>query len=143
MSGTYLGIASAALDETIKHLNNRTHSHRGTSLAHQPVLQHRLGVLWAKVESTRHLVYSAAAKGDTEKPEAIVSLFSAKAEVSECVVHVVNEVMSLMGGIAYGVDGKLSRLLRDARASHVMAPTTDILRTWSGRALLDIPLLGD
>jgi hypothetical protein len=34
-------------------------------------------------------------------------------------------------------------LLRDARAVHVMAPTTDTLRTWIGRTLLDQPLLGD
>jgi len=36
----------------------------------------------------------------------------------------------------------MERHLRDARASHVMSPTTDILRTWTGRALLDVPLLG-
>jgi isovaleryl-CoA dehydrogenase len=36
----------------------------------------------------------------------------------------------------------VERHLRDARAAHVMSPTTDILRTWTGRALLDIPILG-
>jgi alkylation response protein AidB-like acyl-CoA dehydrogenase len=143
MSGTYLGIASAALTETIGHLKRRTHSHKGTSLSQLPVLQHRLGVLWSKVESSRQLIYAAAARGDAGQPEAILSLLSAKAEVSDCAVNVVNEVMTLMGGIAYEKDGKLSRLLRDARASHVMAPTTDILRTWVGRALLDVPILGD
>lgn len=35
----------------------------------------------------------------------------------------------------------LHRMLRDARAAHVMAPTTDVLRIWTGRALLDEPLL--
>lgn len=143
MSGTYLGIATAAIEEAVEHLKSRMYSHTGSSLAHQPVIQHRLGTLWAKVESVRQLIYSAAAKGDAGKPQAMKSLLSAKAEVAECSVDVVNEVMTLLGGEGYAKNGKLARCLRDARASHVMAPTTDILRTWIGRDLLDLPLLGD
>lgn len=143
MSGTYLGIAEAAVSEAIEYLKQRTHTHSGTSLSHIAIIQHRLGDLWARVERSRQLLYSAAQKGDDEKKDALLSLLSAKADVSECVVHVANEVMSLMGGKAYAKGGKLSRHLRDARASHVMAPTTDMLRTWTGRALLDVPLLGN
>lgn len=143
MAGTYLGIATAALEEAIEHLKNRSHTHSGASLSDLAVLQHRLGALWARVESSRQLIYSAAANGDAGNEDSLLSILSAKAEVSDCVVHVVNEVMTLMGGIAYAKEGKLSRHLRDARASHVMAPTTDQLRTWTGRALLDVPLLGD
>ncbi|GIV95497.1 MAG: hypothetical protein KatS3mg057_0154 [Herpetosiphonaceae bacterium] len=68
---------------------------------------------------------------------------SAKAEVADCTINVVNEAMTLSGGIGYRENAKLSRLLRDARAAHIMGPTTDILRTWVGRLLLDQPLLGD
>lgn len=49
--------------------------------------------------------------------------------------------MTLCGGIAYRENSLLARLLRDVRASHVMAPTTDLLRLWTGRALLGQPLL--
>lgn len=143
MAGTYLGIAAAAVADATNHLKNRTHSHSGASLSQQPVLQHRLGTLWSKVESSRQLIYSAAAKGDAGTENSLLSLLSAKAEVSDCVVQVVNEVMTLMGGSAYAKNGKLSRHLRDGRASHVMAPTTDLLRTWAGRIMLDVPLLGD
>lgn len=143
MAGVYLGIASAAINEAINHLKERSYTHSGTSLSHQPVVQHKLGTLWARVEGARQLVYSAAAKGDAGSSETSLSLFSAKAEISDCVVSVVNEVMTLMGGRAYAKNAKVARLLRDARASHVMAPTTDQLRTWTGRALLDVPLLGD
>lgn len=143
MSGTYLGIAQAALDEAVDHLKQRTHTHSGKSLAQQPIVQHRVGELWGKVASVRQLIYSAAAKGDAGSSKALLSLLSAKAEVAECVVEVVNEVMTLMGGKAYAKGGKIERLLRDARASHVMAPPTDLLRSWAGRVLLDVPLLGD
>ncbi len=143
MAGTYLGIATAALNEATEHLKKRQYSHSGSSLSKQPVLQHKLGTLWSNVERSRRLIYSAALLGDEGRPESLLSILSAKADVADCVVNTVNEVMTLMGGMAYGENSKLSRHLRDARASHVMAPTTDILRTWTGRALLGLPLLGD
>jgi alkylation response protein AidB-like acyl-CoA dehydrogenase len=142
MSGTYLGLAAAALEEARTHLERRHFQHSGSSLAEVTVLQHRLGVLWANVERTRRLVYWAASEGDTRGPSALPALCSAKAEVAECAVTLANEAMTLCGGLAYRDDTRLARILRDARAAHVMAPTTDVLRTWAGRALLGQPILG-
>ncbi|WNG14273.1 acyl-CoA dehydrogenase [Cystobacter fuscus] len=144
MAGTYLGIASSALEEATAHLKRRHYAHGGASPSSQAVLQHRLGTLWAVVERTRLLIHSAAARGDQGEATALAALCSAKAEVADCAVHVVNEAMTLVGGQGYSESGSpLFRHLRDARAAHVMSPTTDILRTWVGRALLDLPLLGD
>lgn len=144
MSGVYLGIATSALSAAREHLVRRRHTTSGSTLARQPVLQHRFATLWAEVERTRQLLYFAAQEGDKPGNEAAIPyLLSAKAEVAECAVHVTNEAMTLMGGIAYREGAVLQRNLRDARAAHVMAPTTDILRTWTGRALLGLPLLGD
>jgi alkylation response protein AidB-like acyl-CoA dehydrogenase len=70
-------------------------------------------------------------------------LLSTKAEVAECVVSVVGQAMSLMGGRAYREHSRIERMHRDARAADVMAPTTDVLRIWTGRAILDLPLLAD
>lgn len=143
MSGTYLGIATAALNEAKEYLIQRSYRHTGAALASLPILQHRIGALWSQVERTRQLIYSAASLGDRRDERALLSIMSAKAEVAECVVTVVNECMTLMGGESYAQSGSMGRHMRDARAAHVMAPTTDILRTWIGRALLGQPLLGD
>lgn len=143
MSGTYLGIAQASLDEATSHLERRHHAHTGRSLASEPILQHRLGTLWAQVERTRRLVFWAAEEGQRGGPQSLAALASAKAEVADCAVSVTNEAMTLLGGIGYREHGRLQRCLRDARAAPVMSPTTDILRVWVGRALLGIPLLGD
>ena len=134
MAGTYLGIAGAALSEAIAHLKSRTYTHSGTQLANVSVLQHRIGQLRSRLESARQLTYSAAQLGDISNPKALPALLSAKAEVSDCVTLVTNEVMSLMGGKGYMQDGRLCRFLRDARGAHLMSPTTDMLRTWTGRA---------
>lgn len=142
MSGTYLGIASSALEVARNHLIKRHYSESGSNLAQVEVLQHRLGTLWGMLERTRRLAYHAASSFDAGDPDALPAVFTTKAEVAECAVTMVNEVMTMTGGMAYREGSKLHQLLRDARAAHVMAPTTDMLRIWTGRTLLGQPILG-
>ncbi len=141
MAGTYLGVAQAAFDEARLHVGTRRYGHSGELLGQAPVVAHRLGDLWARLEATRQLIYSAAAKGDAGAPDALPAILACKAMAGDTAVHLTNEAMTLCGGSGYRDNGRLGRLLRDARASHVMAPTTDILKTWVGRALLNLPLL--
>jgi isovaleryl-CoA dehydrogenase len=141
MAGTYLGTAAAAFEIAREHLGTRRHAHTGELLGSAPVLAHRLGELWMELERTRRLVYSAAALGDAGDPQALVSVLACKAAAGDTAVKITNEAMTLCGGIGYRENSKLARLLRDARASHVMAPTTDVLKTWVGKALLNQPLI--
>ena len=143
MSGSYLGVAAGAFEDMRLHVTQRRYSHDGSRLAEQPVIQHRVGELWAELERTRQLVRHAAAGADRGEPWALSALASAKAEVAECATNVVNGAMTLVGGIGYREHGSLGRRLRDARAAHVMAPTTDLLRVWTGRAILDEHILAD
>lgn len=143
MAGTYLGIASAAFDEATLHTTQRRYAHDGSRLAEQHVVQHHVGELWAIVERTRQLLHHAARLGDRDDPNALPALASAKAEVAAAGVEVVNRSMSLVGGIGYREHGTLGRRLRDVRAAHVMSPTTDLLRLWTGRAVLGEHLLAD
>ena len=143
MGGTFLGVASTALEEARKHLMRRYHAHTGSNLAQTSVLQHRLATLWGALERARHFIYHAASSFDAGEPDALVAVMAAKAEVADCVVQLVNEAMTFTGGIGYRRGSPLHRMLRDARAAHLMSPTTDILRVWIGRALLGQPLLAD
>lgn len=142
MAGTYLGVAAAAEDEARANLKHRYYSHSGETLGDQPVLQHQLGALWSRVEQIRRLVYNAAYSYDSGTDDATLKVLAAKAETDVGVIDVVNQAMTMTGGVAYRDGARLQRLLRDARAAPVMSPTTDLLRIWLGRALLDQPLLG-
>lgn len=141
MAGTYAGIARAAFDYALNHLRSRLHSHTGESLSQADVLQHRIGTMWSRLEASRQLMFSAARIGDAAHPDALPAILSCKAEIADTAVYIANEAMTLAGGLAYRENGAPARLLRDARASHVMAPPTDILRLWTGRALLGQSLL--
>lgn len=144
MAGTYLGIAADTVDVVRNHLISRAHAHSGQTVSHSTLVQHRVGTMWATVERTRQLILHACRLGDEGAADALPALCSAKAEVGDAVVSVVNEAMSLAGGLGYSERGSpLFRHLRDARAAHVMSPTTELLRLWAGRALLGLPLLGE
>jgi isovaleryl-CoA dehydrogenase len=141
MAGTYTGVARSAFAVAREHLSTRRHTHSGELLGASPVLAHRLGELWTELEKTRQVVHSAAARADARDPDALLAVLACKAAAGDAAVQIANEAMTLAGGMGYRENGKLARLLRDARASHVMAPTTDILKTWVGRALVGLPLL--
>jgi len=143
MAGTYLGIAAAALDDARAHVAARKHSFAATPVSGATFIQHKMGELWGLVARTRALVHYAASAAEAGAPDALLALCSAKAEVAECAVRACNEAMTLVGGRGYGSEARVQRLLRDARAADVMAPTTEMLRTWAGRALLGMPLLAD
>lgn len=143
MTGTYLGVADAALHAAIAHLRQRSYSHSGRTAAQESVLQHRVGALWETLERTRQLAYAAARAGDAGESSALPALLSSKAAVADTAVQVVNDAMGLMGGISYRDGSAMERYLRDVRAAPVMSPTTDLLRIWTGRALLGQPLLGE
>lgn len=140
MAGTYLGIASSALDIAINHLRERVQI-SGETLAGQPILQHRVGELWTEVQRTRGLVLMAAQAGDAGDANALPLILAAKVAAAESAVLIANEAMTLCGGIAYRENDRLTRLLRDARAGPVMSPTSDLLKLWTGRTLLGQPLL--
>ena len=141
MAGTYLGVAQSALDAAGEHLRNRRYSHSGASLRDAEVLQSRYAGMWTAVEKTRALIYEAARRGDNGDPQALPLILSCKADAGETAVHLANEAMTICGGAAYRDNSRIAQMLRDARASHVMSPTTDLLKLWTGRSLLGLPLL--
>lgn len=141
MAGTYLGVAQAALDLTLQHLQTRRHAHSGQSLADMEIVQHRVGELWMGVERSRLLLQHAARGGDLGRADALTAILACKADAANTAVTTTNEAMTLCGGMAYRENSTLARLLRDARASHVMAPTTAMLTQWTGRSALGLSLL--
>lgn len=141
MSATYLGVAQGALEVAQGHVATRTYSHTGRSLAREEPVPMQLAEMWVRVERSRQLLRHAARRLDGGHPEAARSLFAAKIDAVRTAVEVTDRSMVLAGGRGYTSSSPLGRALRDARAGHLMSPTTDLLLRWLGRSLLDLPLL--
>ena len=141
MAGTYVGVAQAALAQTLQHLKSRRHTHSAQTLAQLPTMQQHVSDMWTSVQKSRLLLHHAARLGDLGSVDALSAILACKADAAETAVRVTNDAMTLCGGTAYRENSTLSRLLRDARASHVMSPTTEMLKLWMGRVALGLPLL--
>lgn len=141
MAGTYAGVARRAIDEAVAHLKTRRQEHVGRTLASASVLQQELAALWIRFQEAHRFLEAAAIRADAGDPHGVLELMGAKAAVDDMVIEVTNGAMTLAGGRAYGENGLLANLLRDARASQVMSPTKHLLRTWVGRSLLGQPIL--
>jgi isovaleryl-CoA dehydrogenase len=141
MAGTYLGIAQSAVNATGEHLRARSYAHSGESLRDIETLQTRYADMWIAAQKTSSLIYEAGRRGDLGHPDALPHILACKADAGQTSVNLANEAMTLCGGAAYRENSRVAQMLRDARASHVMSPSTDMLRIWTGRALLGLPLL--
>ena len=141
MSGVYLGIAAAAFEHARADAQGRQHTHTGQALSAEPIVQYRVADLWLQLQQARQVVYEAARLADLGDPSALPMLLASKTAAATAAVEVANGALDLGGGRAYRENGRLTQLLRDARAGHVMTPTTDLLKTWLGRSLLNVPLL--
>ncbi|HUH12773.1 MAG TPA: acyl-CoA dehydrogenase family protein, partial [Longimicrobiales bacterium] len=135
------GIAEACVGLARESVGSRRHSHTGELLGAEPVVAHRLGQLWVRVQGAAGILENATAAADAGDPDALMGILASKVAAVDAAADTANEAMTLAGGRAYGANSKLARMLRDARAGHVMAPTTDMLLTWIGRAQLGLPLL--
>ena len=89
--------------------------------------------LAARIDDTvRHL----------DRPDDLTMLrvLEAKAAASETALAVTAAGMRTCGGAAFSRHTGIERFFRDAQAGSVMAPTTDVLREFIGKALLGLPL---
>ena len=67
-------------------------------------------------------------------------MLESKACAAETALDVTDACMRLCGGAAFSRHLPVERFFRDARAGAVMAPTTDVLYDFIGKALVGMPL---
>jgi alkylation response protein AidB-like acyl-CoA dehydrogenase len=74
------------------------------------------------------------------QPDATLRVLESKAAAAETANEVLDLAMRVCGGAAYRKDVGVERYFRDARAAGVMAPTTDVLYDFIGKAVCGMPL---
>jgi alkylation response protein AidB-like acyl-CoA dehydrogenase len=130
-----VGIAGAALDAAIEHARGARLEHLGSSLADIPGVRARLAGAKVRHVQGRSYLYSVAEAIERAAPDAQVGVLALKAATAEMAVEVTDLCLRVGGGAAYSKHGPLERHFRDARAASVMAPTTELLHDFLGKAL--------
>lgn len=135
-----LGIAEAALQASVSHACSRQYQHSGTSLAEIETIQHVLAEMKLSIDRSRALVYDTARMVEEGDPEATLPVLEVKAAACETALEVTSRAMRVCGGAAYSKRTPVERFFRDSQAGNIMAPTTDILKGFIGKALVGLPL---
>lgn len=134
------GIGRAALEATAGHLNSARLEHLDVTLASQPESRARLASARVALDASRALTAEAARSVENPDDSTMLRVLEVKACAGETALDVTDKAMRLCGGAAFSRQLPVERYFRDARAGSVMAPTTDALYDFIGKALLGLPL---
>lgn len=143
-SGAFsVGLSQALVDEAAAHLQNTRLEHLNSTLAAQPVTRLEFADLLIRAGEARAFLADTLAALASGRADAMLRVLQVKAVAGEAAAEIADGVMRICGGSAFRKELGVERRFRDALAARVMAPTTDALRDFVGRAALGQPLLGD
>jgi alkylation response protein AidB-like acyl-CoA dehydrogenase len=136
-----LGIGGAAFQFSTAHVTSRKYEHAGgIPLAAIPRVQFLAAEMALELRSARAYLAETVRRATAGDPEAMLDVLGIKAKAAEAALAITSRAMTLGGGAAYGRRGGLERVFRDAQAASVMAPSTDVLKEFVGKACLGVPL---
>ena len=127
-----VGVARAALDASMAYANERETF--GTPIIGHQAIAFKLADMATKVEASRLLVESAAAKFERGE-RADLEAGMAKLFASETALEVATEAMRIHGGYGYTTDFPVERYFRDAPLMIIGEGTNEIQRIVIARAL--------
>jgi alkylation response protein AidB-like acyl-CoA dehydrogenase len=132
----------ATVSETGTHLSSTRLEHLDQRLIDQPILRADYARMRLQTDTIRALVDDTLSALEGAREDAMLRVLEVKAAAAEAAIVVTDTAMKVCGGAAFRKELGIERRFRDARAARVMAPTTDVLLDFVGRAISGLPLLG-
>lgn len=130
--GLMEGITAAA----IAHCSGARYAHLdGTALADLPTIRAYLARMRIETDKVRALWLDAIAALESGREDTMLRVLQSKAAAGESALEVAQLGMRVCGGAAYRREVGVERRFRDAQAASVMAPTTDVLYDFIGKAV--------
>jgi alkylation response protein AidB-like acyl-CoA dehydrogenase len=134
-SACSLGLMEALVQKTATHVGGTRFAHLDSALADLPTIRAYLARMRIQTDLVRTLLHDAAEAASTARADAGLRVLEAKAAAGETATQVGDLAMRVCGGAAFRREVGVERAFRDARAASVMAPTTDALYDFIGKAL--------
>jgi alkylation response protein AidB-like acyl-CoA dehydrogenase len=130
-AAVYVGVARAAIDAAVEHLNAR-------GLSGLPAVRSRIGRADAAVAATELVVAEAARRVDQEPGDAETNrwVWRAKLLAGTTAADVAASMLEAAGTSATRRGHPLERLYRDARCGSLHPATSDVCADWLGIAAL-------
>lgn len=135
-----IGTMSAATSKAAAHVGGTALQHLSQSLADLPTVRAYIARMQIKTDMARALLLDTIAAVEAGRADAMLRVLEVKAAAGEAATEVTDLAMRVCGGAAFRKEVGVERHFRDARAATVMAPTTDVLYDFIGKAVCGLPL---
>jgi alkylation response protein AidB-like acyl-CoA dehydrogenase len=137
-----IGIMDAAIESTCSHVSGNKFEHLGSTLADLPTIRAYIARSKIRADMARTLRDDTVAALKEGRADAMLRVMQVKAAAAEAAMEVTDIAMRVCGGAAFRKDVGVERNFRDARAASIMAPTSDALYDFIGKALCGMPVFG-
>ena len=137
-----VGLMDGALAASIEHVSGSRFAHLDTALADLPTIRAYIARARIQADMARTLRDDTIAALAASRADAMLRVMQTKAAAAEAALEVTDTAMRVCGGAAFRKDLGVERYFRDARAASVMAPTSDVLYDFIGKAVCGMPVFG-
>jgi len=135
-----IGTMQAATTKAAAHVAGTGLLHLSSTLADLPTIRAYVARMQIKTDMARALLLDTLTALETGRADTMLRVLEVKAAAGEAALEVTELAMRVCGGAAFRKDVGIERHFRDARAASVMAPTTDVLYDFIGKAVCGLPL---
>ncbi len=135
-----IGTMEAATTKAAAHVGGAKLQHLGQSLADLPTIRAYIARMRIKTDMVRALLLDTLTALESGRADTMLRVLEVKAAAGETATEVTDLAMRVCGGAAFRKEVGVERHFRDARAATVMAPTTDVLYDFIGKAVCGMPL---
>jgi alkylation response protein AidB-like acyl-CoA dehydrogenase len=142
ISSNSVGLMEAVISRAIAHVSSNKLEHLNNALADLPTIRAYIARARIRADMARLLRDDTLTALATNRADAMLRVMEMKAAAAEAALEVTDIAMRVCGGAAFRKDVGVERYFRDARAASVMAPTSDVLFDFIGKAVCGLPVFG-
>src|SRR5262249_29149621 len=137
-----LGVMEGSIARTIAHVTGAQYAYDGSKIADLPQVRGHVAQMRVRTDTVHGFLGDALDALEAGRADAGLRVLESKAVGAEASLAVSDLAMRVCGGAAYRKDVGVERLFRDSRAATVMAPVTDALYEFIGKAVCGMPVFG-
>jgi alkylation response protein AidB-like acyl-CoA dehydrogenase len=134
------GTMEAATSKVAAHVSSARFKHLDQSLSDLPTIRAYIARMRIMTDMVHALLLDGVEALENGREDALLRVLEVKAAAGEMSTQVTDLAMRVCGGAAFRKEVGVERHFRDARAATVMAPTTDVLYDFIGKAVCGMPL---
>ena len=135
-----IGCMEGALERAIKHVTSTGYAYDDSKIADFPQVRQHVAKMRCKIDMVRGFLLDALHAIEHGRGDATLRVLESKVIGAETSLEVLDLAMRICGGAAYRKEVGVERFFRDSRAATVMAPVSDALYEFIGKAACGMPL---